>query len=142
MGPAPEGYRLTSYEATLSTHERVRVVPGMPNASELVRRIRGQSRPPMPLDGPPYLSSDEIRLIEDWIMQGARDANGNMARFPHGAKIRLHGTLEPQWQLDGLALKISAGTRIRKSPSPGDYVRVRGRLSENGEIEVERLRRR
>ena len=142
MGAAPEGYRLTSYKATLTTHDRVRVVPGMPKASELLRRIRGQSRPPMPLDGPPWLSAEEIQLIEDWITQGARDANGNMARFPHGARIRLHGTLDPQWQLDGLPLKINTNTRIRKSASPGDYVRVRGRLNENGEIEVERLRRR
>ena len=48
------------------------VKAGDPNASELVRRIRGQARPRMPLDGPPYLSIDEIRLIEDWIAQGAR----------------------------------------------------------------------
>jgi len=53
MGPAPEGYRLNSYEATLSTVDRVRVVPGHPEASELVRRIRGQALPRMPFDGPP-----------------------------------------------------------------------------------------
>ena len=37
------------------------MVPGKPEASELVRRIRGQAHPRMPFDGPPYLSDDEIR---------------------------------------------------------------------------------
>ena len=56
MGPAPEGYRLTSFEATLATADRARVVPGNPSAGKLARRIRGQARPRMPFDGPPYLS--------------------------------------------------------------------------------------
>lgn len=64
MGPAPEDYRLTSYADTISTFGRVRVVPGNPGASELVRRVRGQARPRMPFDGPPYLAEDEIALIE------------------------------------------------------------------------------
>jgi len=41
MGPAPEGYRLSSYVSTLSANDRARVVPGNAAASELVRRIRG-----------------------------------------------------------------------------------------------------
>ena len=53
-------------------HERARVVPGNPVASELVRRIRGQARPRMPYDGPPYLTDAEIDLIVAWIEQGAR----------------------------------------------------------------------
>ncbi|MEE8431087.1 MAG: c-type cytochrome domain-containing protein [Candidatus Desulfatibia sp.] len=142
MGPAPEGYRLTSYKATLSISDRVRVVPGNAGASELVRRIRGQARPRMPFDGPPYLTDSEIRLIEDWVTQGARDFEGNPAAVPVGATVRLHGILGPRWQLDGLDLIISPGTRIDKSPTPGDYVEVRGRLGVGGEVKVERLRRR
>ena len=49
-------------------------VPGKVEASELVRRIRGQTRPRMALNGPPYLSNEEIRLIEDWLRQGTRNA--------------------------------------------------------------------
>ena len=45
MGPAPEGFRLTSYGSTLSADDRARVVPGKPDASELMRRVRGQARP-------------------------------------------------------------------------------------------------
>jgi len=142
MGRAPEGYRLTSYEATLSARDRVRVVPGMPEASELIRRIRGQARPQMPMDGPPYLSDGEIQLIEAWVAQGARNAEGQTAVFPEGARVRLHGTLGPNWQLDGLSLEVSARTRIDKSPTSGDYVRVRGRLGKAATVEVERLKRR
>ena len=142
MGAAPEGYRLTSHESTVSTVDRVRVVAGKPEASELVRRIRGQALPRMPFDGPPYLSDDEIRLIEAWVAQGARDASAKLAPNPAGAAVRLHGTLRSGWQLDDLDLIIGAHTRIDKSPNPGDYVEVRGRLDENLNVEVERLRRR
>ncbi len=142
MGAAPEGYRLTSYESTLSTADRVRVVPGKPDASELVRRIRGQALPRMPFDGPPYLSGDEIRLIEAWVAQGARDSNGKIAPNPTGATVRLHGTLREGPRLDDLDLVIGAHTRIDKSPKPGDYVEVRGSVDATANVRVERLRRR
>jgi mono/diheme cytochrome c family protein len=142
MGSAPEGYRLTSFAATLAASDRARVVPGRPDASELVRRIRGQARPRMPLDGPPYLSNGEVRLIEDWITQGARDTEGKAAAVPAGAAVRLHGTLSASGQLDGLELAITSRTRIDKAPATGDYVEVRGRLDGAGNVTVERLRRR
>jgi mono/diheme cytochrome c family protein len=142
MGPAPEGYRLTSYAATLSAVDRARVVPGQAVASELVRRIRGQARPRMPFDGPPYLSDEEVRLIEDWVAQGARDTQGAKANPPVGAALRLHGTLGAGSRLDGLELQITGRTRIDKHPAPGDHVEVRGRLGEQGQVSVERLRRR
>jgi mono/diheme cytochrome c family protein len=140
MGPAPEGYRLTSYESTLTIADRARVVPGNPNASELVRRIRGQARPRMPFDGPPYLDREEIRLIEDWIAQGARNADGAPSRVPTGAAVRLHGTLDPGGRLDGLDLILGPRARVDRNPAPGAYVEVRGRLDEAGRIAVERLR--
>src|SRR5690606_37469225 len=59
MGPAPEGFRLDSYAATIAAEDRVRVLPGEPLGSELVRRIKGYSSPRMPFDGPPWLSDDE-----------------------------------------------------------------------------------
>ncbi len=142
MGPAPEGYRLTSYEAVLSSDDRVRVVPGNPAASELVRRIRGQARPRMPFDGPPYLSVEETELIVTWIKQGARDADARPAAIPAHARVRLHGSLSRRWALDGLELVTSGSTRIDKSPRPGDYVEVRGRLSPEGAVIAERIRRR
>ncbi len=142
MGPAPEGYLLTSFDATLARGERVRVVPGNPAASELVRRIRGKSLPRMPLDGPPYLTAEEIRLIEDWIAQGAANTDGVAAPVPVGARVRLHGRLTTASRLDDLELVIGPGTRIDKNPRPGDYVQVRGRIDGDGRVIVERLRRR
>jgi mono/diheme cytochrome c family protein len=142
MGPAPEGYRLTSYAATLSAADRARVVPGQPEASELLRRLRGQALPRMPYDGPPYLESSDIELIEEWIRQGARDAAGVPAAVPAGAKVRLHGTLASGWMLDGLVLSVGSDTRRDKSPSPGSYVEVRGRLDPDGRVIAERIRSR
>lgn len=106
----------------------------------VVRRIRGQSSPRMPFDGPPYLSSEEIRVIEDWVAQGAPDAQGRPAGVQAGAKVRIEGFLEPGWRLDGFRLIVTGSTRIDKSPRPGDYVEVRGRLDRQGNIRVERLR--
>ncbi len=140
MGGPPEGYLLTSYQAALSAGDRVRIVPGNPDASMVVRRVRGQSSPRMPFDGPPFLSAEEIRVIEDWVAQGAPDAQGQPAAVPAGAKIRIEGLLEPGWRVDGLRLVVTGSTRIDKSPRPGDYVEVRGRLDRNGNVLAERIR--
>ena len=142
MGPPPEGYRLTSYSAAVSRVDRVRVIPRNPGASELVRRIRGHSQPRMPFDGPPWLSEEEISRIEAWIADGARDAEGNPAPVPVGARVRFEGTLTGRWEVDGTAVTVSEGTRIDKSPRPGSRVEVRGRVAADGSIRVERLRRR
>lgn len=142
LGPPPEDFRLTSYEATISASDRARVVPGIPDASELVRRIRGQSRPRMPMDGPPYLDAEEIQLVESWIEQGARDSRGIAAAIPVSADVRLHGTLSGRTQLDGLNLVVGPNTRMDDTPVVGAYVQVRGTLDETGQIVVERIRRR
>ncbi len=130
----------TSHAATLAANDRARVVPGQSAASEPVRRIRGQARPRMPFDGPPCLSDEEVKLIEDWVAQGARDAQGTQANPPVGAALRLHGTLGAGSRLDGLELLVTGRTRIDKRPAPGDDVEVRGRVGEQGQVIVERLR--
>jgi mono/diheme cytochrome c family protein len=140
MGPAPEGYRLTSYESVTSPADRARIIPGNPDASELVRRIRGQSLPRMPFDGPPFLTEDEIALIVEWIAGGAQDATGQPAQAPTGAEVRLHGVLGPGWSLDGLPLVVPSGTRLDDNPRPGDYVQVRGIVDHRGDIRAERIR--
>lgn len=141
MGPAPEGYVLTSYEATLASADRARVVPGAAPASELVRRIRGQARPRMPFDGPPYLSDEDIALVAEWVNQGARSADGKRAALPTGAQVRLHGTLGAASRLDDLAL-APGSPRRDGNPGVGDYVEVRGRLGEDGSVVPLRIRRR
>jgi mono/diheme cytochrome c family protein len=142
MGAAPEGFRLTSHADTLASGERARVVPGQPQASELLRRIRGQALPRMPFDGPPYLSDAEIALIERWIAAGARDAEGQPAPLPVGAAVRLHGTLDGAASLDGWEFERTASTRLDKRPQPGDYVQLRGHIGADGRVIAERLRRR
>ena len=139
-GPAPEGFRLDGYAAALESGERARVVPGHPRASELLRRVRGLSRPQMPFDGPPWLSEDEVALIERWVAGGARDAEGNPAPYPQGARVRLGGTLTRRNSLDGLPIVIHGGTRVDRAPRDGDRVEVRGRLGPDGLVRVERIR--
>lgn len=94
MGGPPEGYRLDTLQQTLDASDRARVVPGNPSASELLRRIAGESGPRMPLDGPPYLDDAQIRLVEQWIAQGARDAQGKPSPVPAGARVRFRGAEE------------------------------------------------
>ncbi|WP_234413600.1 c-type cytochrome domain-containing protein [Ideonella sp. A 288] len=139
MGAAPEGLVLNAYEATLDSRDRARVVPGQPAASELVRRIRGQARPRMPFDGPPWLSDDETALVTEWVRQGARNAEGRPAPVPVGAEVRLHGTLQGPWQLDELAL-VPAPSRRDRSPGVGGYAEVRGRVQADGGIVPQRVR--
>ncbi len=142
MGPPPEGLRLDTYESVLGSHDRARVIPGNPDASELMRRIRGQSLPRMPFDGPPYLNDAEIELITNWIKQGARNADRTKAALPVGARVRLGGRLTGKWILDGLPLFVDGSTRLKKTPSKGSYVRVRGIVQSDGSIRATRIRRR
>ena len=51
------------------------VVPGDPCSSLLIEKLRG---PPsfgsrMPLDGPPFLTEEEIQRFQDWIAEGAEE---------------------------------------------------------------------
>ena len=139
MGDPPEGYRLTSYESIVSARDRVRVIPGNAAASELMRRIRGQARPRMPFDGPPYLSDVEIAVIEQWIVDGARNSAGEAAPIPVGARVRLHGELQGRWRFDDLPLNITSETRMDKNPRAGDQVRVRGIVQADGSIRADRV---
>lgn len=135
MGRPPEGLRLQTLGQVLGGGERAVVVPGSPGASELVRKVNGMSRPRMPFDGPPYLSEDEIRVITDWVAQGAPDDAGNRAHVPVGARARLHGTLTGPGELDGFPVLDGGG-----GGSWGSYVRVRGVVTSDGRIRVERIR--
>lgn len=71
-GPAaPLDLRLDSYAGVMagSSNGPV-VVSGKPDASELMRRLRGSSQPRMPFGKPP-LPQGELRLIVGWIERGA-----------------------------------------------------------------------
>ena len=68
----PEGLHLDSYNGVMTGSKDMKiVVKGDPGKSELVKRIKGTSKPRMPKDGPPWLSESEVTLIEKWISAGA-----------------------------------------------------------------------
>ena len=68
-----QGLCFDSFEAFERTAiDGVEIVPFDSAGSELVKRIRGISLPRMPFDGPPFLSEEEISIIEVWIDAGAR----------------------------------------------------------------------
>lgn len=140
MGAAPEGYRLDTYEETLRSEDRARVVPFAPDASELVRRIRGHALPRMPFDGPPFLDAADIERIVAWIENGARDPNGTPAPVPVGANVRLHGTWREDGTLDGLAVRLAADARVEDDAAFGAYVEMRGILGSDGTVIVDRIR--
>jgi mono/diheme cytochrome c family protein len=139
MGPAPEGFRVDTYAEVLRSDDRARVVPFAPEASELVRRIRGDARPRMPFDGPPYLSDAEIDLVIAWIDAGAPDVDGVAAPVPVGADVRLHGVWRADGTLDGLAVRLGPDARVEDAAA-GAYVQVRGVLEADGGVRVERVR--
>jgi mono/diheme cytochrome c family protein len=139
-GAPPEDIRLDSYQAIVSSSERAIVVPGFPKSSLLVRAIRGEENPRMPMDGPPYLDPAEIDLIDMWVSQGARDPAGNPTPIPARARIRLTGTLTGNWELDGIPILVGSKTHIRKNPLIGTSVEVRGHVTPDGNIEAREIR--
>lgn len=82
-GATPIGLQIAMFD--LSSYESLRrggrtsgadiVKPGEPCTSTLLRKV--SPAPPfgsrMPYDGPPYLGDDDLRLIHDWIAEGAAD---------------------------------------------------------------------
>jgi hypothetical protein len=96
----------------------------------------------MPLDGPPYLSHDEITLIERWVRTGAQDSTGKPSPIPVGRQVRYRGRLTGPHELDGLPFHVDRGTRIDKSPRVGDEAEVRGVIQPDGSVRATRLRRR
>ena len=65
------GLYLETYDLLWATAiDRGVIVSGDPEGSILLRRIRGEIQPSMPLGGP-ALSSEQIAAIETWIRDGA-----------------------------------------------------------------------
>lgn len=136
----PEGLRLDSLANVLKGGERLAVLPGNPEMSEIWRRITGLSDPRMPFDGPPWLPEDDIRLIRDWIAQGAPDAEGQPAPIPVGAQVRLRGTLTAEAEIDGAGFLIDGNTRVDDRPGIGDEAEMRGTVQADGTVRADRFR--
>lgn len=140
LGAPPEGLRLDSLANVLRGGDRLAVLPGNPEMSELWRRIVGHSSPRMPFDGPPWLPEDDIRLIRDWIAQGAPDADGTAAPIPVGARVRLRGVLTGEAEIDGAAFVIDGDTRVDDRPRLGEQAEMRGVVQADGSVRAERFR--
>jgi mono/diheme cytochrome c family protein len=140
VGGPPEGLRLDTYEHALAADERVAVVPGNPEMSEVWRRITGLSDPRMPFDGPPWLPDDDIRLIRDWIAQGARSADGTPAPMPVGERVRLRGKITGENEIDGARFIVTGETRVDGVPSIGSTAEMRGEVQPDGTVLATRYR--
>lgn len=139
MGAPPEGLVLSSHAELFRTPERPVVVPGIPAASLLLRHIRGTETPRMPFDGPPFLTEEEVALLERWIRDGARDANGAPGPMPVGAELRMRGVLEGRWVVDGVPFRVSGATELRDI-RVGGVVELRARVAADGSLDAERVR--
>ncbi len=53
------------------------IVPGKPDESLIIQKLRGQSGDRMPAGGRPAFSEDKIQLISTWIREGATLDEGN-----------------------------------------------------------------
>lgn len=142
MGPPPEGLRLDSYANIVAGGERLVIVPEAAGLSEVIRRVEGKARPRMPFDGPPWLSEDDVRLLRQWIEQGARNADGDRAPSPTGREVRFRGQMTGRWSIDGVPFTVDGRTRIDKSTRIGDQIEVRGSVEPSGQVRAYRVRRR
>ena len=67
----PKGLSLSSYQDVMKgSKDHPVVIPGKPEASELIKRVKGESTPQMPMGGS-ALSDSDIRTLEKWIHAGA-----------------------------------------------------------------------
>ena len=142
---APLGLRLDTLKGALNGSERGPVLKaGHPDGSELIRRVRGESQPRMPLTGPPFLSVDEITMLERWVEAGLpagdvavtpdapeeprRPGPGEVATFAHIEPILLKrcvkchkknglmGRPPEGLRLDSYAHVIAGGERLAVVP--------------------------
>jgi mono/diheme cytochrome c family protein len=140
MEAPPEGLRLDSYDSVLAGGDRLAVLPGNAQASEVIRRVEGLAEPRMPFDGPPWLTEAEIALLRAWIDGGALSAEGAPAPVPVGARLRIRGVMTGPSEIDGAAFEITGATRIDDRPGIGGAAELRGRIGPDGRILAERLR--
>ena len=140
MGAPPEGLRLDSLAHVLGAPDRVVIVPGNPEMSEVWRRVVGLASPRMPFDGPPWLPEEDVRLIRDWIAQGARDGAGVAAAVPVGGQIRLRGLATGEAEIDVAGFVVDGGTRVDDWPAIGGAAEMRGVVQADGTVRATRLR--
>lgn len=142
MGTPPERLRLDTLANVLAGGDQVVVIPGNAQASEIVRRIAGLSKPRMPFDGPPWLDESQIEMLRAWIDGGAKDNSGQEARIPTGREIRIRGKITGENEIDGVHFVITGATRVDERPGIGRQAELRAHVGPDGGIIADRLRER
>jgi hypothetical protein len=70
----PDGLRLDTYKDVMAGGKAGPViVPGKPAESKLLKHIRGDLKPRMPNNGPPWLTDVQVDLIQRWIAAGSSE---------------------------------------------------------------------
>jgi hypothetical protein len=111
-GAAPEGLRLdagSSYDLlvgvpSVQQPSTLRVAPGDPDASHLIRKLEGTAGTRMPLGGP-YLDQATIDVIRQWITDGAQ-------RSPAGVASAKPFALATAAPADGAVLTTAPATLV------------------------------
>ncbi len=142
MEAPPEALRLDSYTSILAGGDRIVLIPGNAQASEIVRRIEGLASPRMPFDGPPWLSDADAALIRAWIDAGALSGDGIAAPVPAGGRVRLRGVMTAPQEIDGAPFLVTGQTRIDDQPAVGMQAELRARVTADGGLAADRLRER
>lgn len=142
LGGPPEGLRLIDLANVLAGGERLVVVPGNPVASPLWRHITGRASPRMPFDGPPWLTEEQIALIETWIVEGALDDDGNPAPIPVGGALRIRAPMSGAREIGGAAFTLTPETRLEERPPIGAPAELRAEIGPDGALIATRLRAR
>lgn len=86
---APLGLSLDTHAGLMTGSENGPVVDlDAPSQSALISRLRGETEPRMPLDGPPWLEANEIATLESWIGAGAPGPAASAAQMGGGRSAR------------------------------------------------------
>lgn len=106
------------------------VIPGNPEDSQLIRRIRGlDGKPQMPMGFKP-LPAEKIKLIEDWIRQGAKDSKKVKKHWAYVAPVRpsLPEVEQDNWvtnEVDRFVLAKLEQTNLSPSPQADKVTLIR-----------------
>ncbi|NLI32215.1 MAG: hypothetical protein GX422_05445 [Deltaproteobacteria bacterium] len=69
---ASDGLALHTYESLMrGSRNGPVIIRKEPAKSILIRQIKGEKEPRMPINGPPWVTDGEVQILEKWIAVGA-----------------------------------------------------------------------
>jgi len=124
------GFNLQSREAALRGGVNgAAIVPGKPEQSNLVRRLRGSIQPSMPLGG--RLTDAEIATLESWIREGAHwEQTAAPGQTEAAAPMRISDADRNWWAFRKPVRVTLPALEARRSRNPIDAF-IFAKLSEN-----------